>query len=474
MSYALTAREDGGFRHVMRIALPMVLSTSSATIMSFVDRMFLGWYSSDAMASALAAGITCWTFLSFFIGTTSYTSTFVAQYFGAGRKDRVPAAVWQGVFFAAGAGMTLACAGIFADRIMGIAGHPPAIMRGEVTYFRIMMLGGICPVASSALSGFYSGLGRTRVVMSVEIAGNAVNLVLDYVLIFGKWGFPAWGIAGAAVATVTSGAFIVLAYVSLLLAAPLGREFRVLRAPRFEMDLFARLIRYGFPNGLGWMVDAGAWAGFIWLIGRIGQTEIQAMSATFAINHLAFFPMVGFSAATSILVGQFIGAGRPDTARKATYTAFAATIAYMTVIAAVFVVFPGWLVGLFRPENAETDFAPVVAMATVLLRFVAFYSIFDSGNLIFSAALKGAGDTRFVMFMILSLSITLLIIPSWVAVEVLDAGIYVTMAIGTAYVILLAAAYYLRFLAGRWRSMRVIEAPPPMPQRLSDGPVIEA
>ena len=470
---ALSSEDNGGLRHVCRIAFPMVLSTSSATVMGFVDRMFLSWHDPKEMAAALASGLTYWTLISLFIGTTSYTSTFVAQYFGSNEHRRIPAAVWQGVFFALASGLLMMLTGVFAGQLMGIAGHPEELHRLETTYYRILAFGAIGAVVSSALSGFYGGLGKTRIMMVVEIAGNVVNALLDYCMIFGKWGFPEWGIAGAAIATVISGFLIACTYVVLLFLGPLGRAYRVMTLPQLDRPLLWRLIRYGLPNGLGWTVDAAGWTGFVWLVGRLGEVPMQALSAAFAINHLAFFPMIGFSAATSIIVGQFIGAASPRLARRATYNAFAITTAWMTLIAAVFVLFPRELLSFFAPRQNPSSFADAASTAVVLLRFVALYSIFDSGNLIFSAALKGAGDTRFVFFMIVALSLVILIIPVYASVEILGLGVYASMSFATAYVIVLALAYYLRFLAGKWESMRVIETPLPPAQRHAEGPIVE-
>lgn len=456
-STTLGPRDDGGYRHVLRIALPMVLSTSSATIMAFVDRMFLGWYSSDAMAAALVGGMTTWAATSTFVGISSYTSTFVAQYFGAGQKPRIAVVVWQGVFFAMAAGACLAVAGQNADHILALTRHPPEVLSGEITFFRILMYGGVFGVLSPALSGFYGGLGRTRVMMVVETSGNVLNIVLDYLLIFGNFGLPELGIKGAAIATVSAGGVICLSYTALILFGPLGREYRVLRAPRIEWGLLYRLLRFGFPNGLGWTVDAAGWTAFVWLVGRLGDLQAQALSATFAINQIAFLPMMGFSGATAILVGQFIGAGRAGLAERATRTAFAITFSYMALAAALFVLIPGPLVRLLSPRANPGEFAAVVAMATVLLRLVALYSLFDGGNIIFAAALRGAGDTKFVLFMMAALSLALLIAPTYLAVQVFRFGIYHAMVIATIYVIVLAMSYYVRFRAGRWKSMKVIE-----------------
>ena len=481
MSHGLSERDDGGYAHVLRIALPMVLSHASATLMHTVDRMFLGHYSSESMAAAMAGGITAFTIMSLFFGTVLYTRTFVAQYFGAGQSHRIAPAIAQGIVFAVLAGGLLAGLGALAGPIMGLTGHPPEILAMEATYFRILMLGAWLPLLSGALSSLYGGLGKTTIIMLVEMGGNGVNFVLDYALIFGHWGFPEMGIAGAAIGTVAASAAICLTYTGLMLFGPLGRYYRVLRSLGIEAGLFWRLMKFGFPNGLQWTVDMVGWTAFIWLVGRLGPNEMTAMSATFAINHLAFLPMVGFSIATSIVVGQFIGAARPALAARSVRSAFVMTFGWMVLMALLFVALPGPLVMIFAPSGDKAAFAgTIVPIATVMLRFVALYSLFDAVNLVYTSALKGAGDTRFVMILTLVLSVFVLTIPVYVAVEVLHYGVNATMFIATLYIIALAASYYLRFRAGHWKTMTLIESAgavgdvsQPLAQRMTEGPIVE-
>lgn len=468
--------DDGGYAHVWRIAFPIIVNTSSATVMSFVDRIFLGWYSSDAMAAALPAGISAFTLMSFFLGTAGYTSTFVAQYYGSRQPEGVPKAVWQGVFFALGAGAILVGVSFFASTIMGWAGHEPQTAALEAVYFRILLWGAPFMVMSSALCGFYNGLGKPYMVTVVQLFANAINVALNYALIFGHWGLPQWGIKGAAIATVCSSALSVVVFFIALSVGRLGREYRFMSSFGFEPRLLIRLLRFGAPSALQWTVDMIGFTAFVWFVGRLGRTELQAVSATFAVNHLAFFPMVGFGIATSVLVGQFLGADKPELARRATMRAAVMTEAYMVFIAAVFVIFPAQLVRLFGERGPDAaDFAAVVALSTVLLRFVAVYSVFDGIGIVLSSALRGAGDTLFVLFMMAGLSVTIFIVPTFLAVEVFNMGIYTAMAIAALYIVVLTFAFYWRYRTGKWQYMRVVDIPAPVvpTQPIGDGPIVE-
>ena len=182
-----TRRCGGG--EVLRIALPLVISTGFFSLLLFVDRMFLFWYSSDAMAAAMPAGMLYWTMLSLPLGITTYVNTFVAQYYGAGRPERIGAATWQGFRVGLYSMPIFLCTIAFAPTLFRWAGHRGITGCYEVLYFQILMFGAGAGVMSEALTSFFTGRGVTRIVMYVNAASTLLNIALDYAWIFGKFGF---------------------------------------------------------------------------------------------------------------------------------------------------------------------------------------------------------------------------------------------------------------------------------------------
>ncbi|HPC46994.1 MAG TPA: MATE family efflux transporter, partial [Deltaproteobacteria bacterium] len=299
-------------------------------------------------------------------------------------------------------------------------------------------------------------------VMVVTVAATALNLVLDYALIFGRMGMPEMGIRGAALATVASGVFSVVAYVSVMVRDPYRTTFATLSGWRFDSELFGRLVRYGMPSGVQFFLDMAGFTAFVLIVGRLGTTSLAATNIAFNINSLAFMPMIGVGIAVSVLVGRYIGMGRPDLATRSTYAGFFITTVYMGTVAALYVLVPWLFTAPFASQAQQGSFDEIRRLTEVLLRFVALYSLFDTMNVVFASALKGAGDTRFVMYGIVSVSALVLVLPTWIAVMVLGMGIMAAWAWATAYVILLGFVFFLRFLQGRWKTMRVIEEPCPV------------
>jgi MATE family multidrug resistance protein len=447
----------GGYREVLVVAIPLILSTATWSVQHFVDRMFLSWYSAEAIAAAMPAGMLNFTMVSVFMGTAGYATTFVAQYHGAQQFHRIGPALWQGVYISLLGGLLILCAIPFAGPIFNLVGHSPLVQQNEVVYFEILCLGGGVYAASYALSGFFSGRGKTWPVLWVNAATTVVNLILDYALIFGHWGFPELGIRGAGIATVVAGVFSVLVFFCLLSLRANNETFHTIKGWRLEKELFVRLLRYGFPSGVQFFLEIAGFTVFVLLVGRLGLASLAATNIAFNINTLAFMPMIGAGIAVSVLVGQYLGADKPGRAQSAVYSGFHLTLVYMVSIAAAYVLIPDIFVAPFAPQADPGAFSEIYDYSIILLRFVAVYSVFDTMNIIFCSAIKGAGDTRYVMLMTVFLSLFVFIVPVYLTVVVLEYGLMIAWVFATAYITLLGVVFFLRFLGGKWQTMRVIE-----------------
>lgn len=453
-------KRKNGYRDVLAISLPLVASMGSITLMQFTDRIFLAGYSMDAISAALPAGIASFTAISFFMGVANYVNAFIAQYTGAGAFNRVGAALWQGIYFSLFAAVFLASLYFVSTPIFTLIGHSPPVRALEVRYFKILTLGAGLVVTGSALACFYTGRGLTWTVMLVHLSGAAVNIPLDYCLINGIGPFPRLGIAGAGIATVTAYGVIVTILCLLIFSGKNRSLFRTWSARAFDRELFGRLMRYGAPSGVQFFLEISGFTFFIQMLGRLGDIELAASNIVLSIESLSFMPMIGFHIGNATLVGQAIGNGTPHDGMVATGSAFKITMLYMALIAAVFLFFPEPLLHLFRMQaNTSSEYGKIMDLGVILLRFVAIFCLFDSLNLIFSGAIKGAGDTRFIMWTIAAMSIGLMIIPTYLAVEVFHAGVYTVWTIATLYVCALGLAFMLRYRQGKWKDMRVIEEP---------------
>jgi MATE family multidrug resistance protein len=446
-----------GGREVLQFAVPLMISTGFWSIQWFVDRMFLMWYSGDAMTAALPAGMVHWTMICFPVGIASYVNTFVAQYFGAGHRARIGLAVAQGIRF----GWILTPLFLLliplAPWILSCSGATRDISRLSIVYFQILAVGAGGTVISSAMSSFYTGRGLTRVVMIVQGLGTLVNIVLDYLFVFGKWGLPEMGIAGAAWATVMSQWFTVVAFWLLMRQPGERTEYGLDEGNRFDASLFRRLLRFGAPGGLPMLVEAASFSLLTVFVSQISKVAGAATSLAFNVNAIAFIPVYGVSIAVSTLVGQKLGEGRADLAARATWTSLGLALAYTGFFGVLYFGLPDLFLLAHSAFADPAEFDEVRLTAIVLLRFVAAYCLFDAVQIIFVGALKGAGDTRFVLATTSAISAVSVTIGRIAQVQ-LGWGLYGWWWVLSAWLLALSIAYLIRFLGGRWRNMRVIEA----------------
>jgi len=449
--------KEAGYKQVIVLAVPLILSTTSMALQQFVDRMFLAWYSAEAIAATMPAGILNFTIINLFIGTAGYVGTFVAQYWGANQHRHIGPIVWQGFYIAIIAGIVHLILIPLAVPFFGMVGHSPDVQRLEVIYFQIICLGAGPAVAIGAIAGFFSGQGKTKIVMIVSVMGNIINVILNYLLIFGNLGFPKLGVKGAAIATVIANFSAFFVFSLLTFTRKNETTYRILSAWRFKISLFGRLLRFGFPNGLQYFVVYMSVTIFILLVGRLGTTPLAATNISFNINMLAFMPMMGFGMAVMILVGQYQGKKRPDISEKCVYSGLHLTYLYMTGIALAYFLIPEFFIWPFEAKADPDSFPAIKETIIILLRFIAVYSIFDTMNIIFASGIKGAGDTRFVMLMTFFLSLFGLAIPTYVVLNVLNLGLYAAWTVITLYIICLSFAFLARFLGGKWKTMQVIE-----------------
>ncbi|MBF0229380.1 MAG: MATE family efflux transporter [Desulfamplus sp.] len=446
------------YKEVINVSLPMVLSMGSITLMEFTDRIFLANYSLDALAAATPAGITAFLFNSFFMGVAGYVNVFIAQYIGVNNRKGVGASLWQGIYFAIFGAIFMLLLSIAANPIFSMIDHAPEIQQLEVIYFRIICLGSGIILIASTLSCFYSGRGFTKTVMVIHIAGTLFNIPLGYALINGRWGFPELGIKGAAIATISSWILIASIFGILIFNKKNNERFHVFSKMAFDPELFIRLMKYGIPGGTQFFLDILVFTFFVLMIGRVGTTELTVTNLVLSINGLSYMPMWGFSIGVSTLVGQAMGKNMPDDAVLAVRSTAHIALVYVCCLIVIFILTPEPLIHLFLPDNltiAEKE--PLILMGSMLLRFVAIYLLFDSLIIIYTGALKGAGDSRFIMLSIISASILFIFIPLWFGISRFGMGLYFAWSCITLYLMVLFIMVITRYNNGKWKEIRILE-----------------
>lgn len=449
-------QREGGSGELLQLALPLIISNSIWTIQVTVDRLLLSRYSLESIEAAMPTLALFWTPMVLLQGTAGYAATFVSQYIGAGRAQRVGPSVWQAIYFAALAGLAFLLLWPLAPVIMRLGGHSPSVQAQEIAYYRCLCFAALPMSLIAAANSFFTGRGKTWTVLLVEAVGVCINGLLGYGLIFGNWGFPELGIVGAGWALVVGMSVSALLGLILMLQPKHEEEYCTRSGWRFDRGLFGRLMYFGVPSGLQLALDIFAFTVFIFIVGWLGDAELMASNIAFSINTVAVLPMLGISQAVSVLVGRRLGEERPPIAEKTGWAGFRVAALFMTTVGVSYFITPGFYLAWFHNE-ADAKWSEVAALVPMLLRFVAVYCFFDAMNLVFSFALRGAGDTRYVTMVSLVLAWPIMVLPT-AAVYAFGWGLNWAWASASAYVITLGTLFMLRFRHGRWKSMRVIES----------------
>jgi MATE family multidrug resistance protein len=444
------------YRQILAIALPMVISQASETFMMLADRYFLSFVSMEALAAAMSGGLSNFVFQSLFIGLIGYTNALVAQYYGADKLHRGVRTVTQGIILSIIAyPVTLAL--IPLGRLSFVwAGHGEVQIATEYAYFSILMFGALFGFLRTTFSGFFIGIGKTRVVLLANFAGMLVNVPLNYVLIFGKLGLPAMGIRGAALGTLGGAMLTVLIMAVAYLRNAEYREHRQERSWRYDRKIMASLLRFGAPAGVEMFLNVMAFNIGLQLLHSYGVGVAAAVTITFNYDMVAFIPMLGLGFATTSIVGRYMGAGNPELARKAGFKAWSLSMIYGLLIMGLFIFGAGPLVSVFSASFTEGD-GEFLALARQMLRLAALYTFADMSQLLFSSALRGAGDTRWVMWV----SVVLHWLYAGAAIVLINHLRIPPLSmwlVFIGFILVLGAAMAGRYIRGKWMSLRLVEA----------------
>lgn len=438
-------------RALLKLCGPLVLSNVAVSAMQVIDAVVLAHHSSDSVAAMGPAGMAVILVQSLVFGTVGYAGVFCAHAHGAQDPAGVRKAAWLGLHPAWMSGLLLALLGWPLGTLFFHVGHAPAVAADEAIYFRVLVSSTLFVGISATLSGWLSGLGRTRLLTAIQLSSFALNALLAWILVLGKFGAPVLGMLGAALATACAQGFT-----ALLLLAQFARSGGLTDAIARRIDLGAlrHFLSLAVPQGGKIAVELLAWTAFLFFVGRLGTDPLAASSIVFRINGMAFFPLLGLGQAAAILVGQARGAGKDGDVPSIAWQSLALGEAWMLVFVVLFLTMPTAFTGLFLGDSSPE----VARLCQGLLVFVAAYSAFDAANVILAFVLSAAGDTRWTLKLFLAATGLFL-----GGLFVLDRSGGLTLErswlLAVLFVLGTAVCWVVRFRGGSWRSCQVLAEP---------------
>lgn len=447
----------GAYNELMRIAYPLILMSASNVVMQFADRKFLGNSSTAEMAAAMPSGILFYTLFCFFLVSANFTSAIVAQLFGTGARRDCVRAAWSGFYFSLFSSGFIAIVVPFLGYLILKLSLSATLFPHAWTYFYTIVPSGIFACLSAPLFAFYSGRGKTFPVALINIGICLANIILDWVLIFGKFGLPRMGIFGAGIATSLSAMGGFLAILTLYLSID-QKVYPTRSLRRFQFEYIRKLLRYGTPAGLQVLSDVGSFTLILLIVGRLGEVALAATTIAFSINNLSFLPLLGISDGTAIICGQYIGRKMKKIASRVPFRAWRLAFVYMLLTGIFYVTSPDYIISVFKPDNPDgsIDFAEVAEQGRLVLLLAAFWNLCDTMKFVFGGGLRGAGDTRAILLINTFCAWVLAVPGICLMVFVLQPSILTVWG----YMVFVTATEGLltlwRYRTGKWRSIRMV------------------
>jgi len=384
-------REDT--QRVIRLAYPVVLGSLSFTLLNMVDTMMLGRLGSLPLAASGIAGVLFFAVVFPLSSISVGTQALTARRFGEGSEPQCGQVLLAGLVLALFIGCPLVASAPWIARFIApILSPDTEVVALGKTYLLYRLFGAVFLFLNWVFRGFYAGIGETRQQMIASIIITGTNIVLDYLLIFGKGGFPRWEIKGAAIASTLALALGTVYFVAVTLA-PRHRQRFLASLPSPSIRRWARpILRLSLPVIGQRGASHISWFLFFWVVARIGTSALAASNVIRSIYHLSIMLAVGLGTASAALVGQSLGAEKPDQAERLAWETTKLAAYSMTAVGLLFLLVPDWIFLIYTSDPE------VITVGRLPLRLLGLVQAFAGIAIVLSESLQGAGNTRFVMF----------------------------------------------------------------------------
>jgi len=436
-------------RQVLDLALPATGERVLSMMVGIVNTMLVGHLGASSLAAVSLA--TQWTFaaFTFYAAIATGATAVVARSVGAGDWDDANRATYQSILLGLAIGVTMTILGLlFARPAVALLGAEPEALAGGAAYVRIVSVAFGLSAVMFVGNACLRGAGDTRTAMVVMTVVNALNVIVAWAGVNGPFGLPRLGVAGSALGSAVGRVAGGVLVISILIR---GRSGLKLDLTHWQVDLemMKRVLRVGLPTGgerlimrLGQMI-------FMRVVASLGTTAVAAHAVALRAESLSWMPAFGFSAAGTTVVGQNLGARNPRRAERGGYMAFLMALTLMSAMGVIFILFPRPLIALF------TDDTVVIQTAVMPLRIIGFVQPMMAAAFLFAGNLRGAGDTRYPMYVTgVSVWATRVLVAT-VSVVLLGMGLPgAWLGMATDHTVR-GILFFLRYRSGRWKLMRV-------------------
>ncbi|MDR2213920.1 MAG: MATE family efflux transporter [Pseudomonadales bacterium] len=457
MSFLIRNLTPDTLKALLRLCIPMIISQGAFALMIFCARYFLAQISPVHMAAAMGAGVAWFFTYALFNGILAYANALVAQYLGAGQPEKCSKVVTQGLLLACACIPLLALAAYGIRYLFVFMGHAPEQAALELRYYDVILPASFLMLLKVCFASFFTGIGRTRVVMICELSGIALNLPLSYLLIFGKGGLPALDITGAALASVLSTSFTLVLFIAFYFRRNNRLRFQVARSWAFDGGIIRRYLRLGFPSGVETFLNVAAFNLFILMFHSYGEVEAAAATIVFSWDILSFVPLLGLNIAVMSLTGHAAGAKQLQRTDAITSAGYVLGLGYSVLLALAFVLLRAPLVEVFIFEQDDAIADAIGELTRFMMLGLSGYVLLEGLLQVAAGVLRGAGDTQWVMRASVTLH-WLMLVSQYAIIKVFGLGPRLSWMTFVLMVVAIVVLFLHRLHQGRWRSPERIAA----------------
>ncbi len=436
-------------RAITFLAIPMVLEMFMQAVFEVVDVFFVGKLGADAVAAVgLTGGLVIIVF-SIATGLGMATTAMVARRIGERDPEGASRAAAQGILLGLACSIPVALAGIiYPVELLTLMGASSSVAETGAWYCTVLLGTNAVIILLFVLNAVFRGTGDAVIAMRVLWLANLLNMLLDPLFIFGWGPIPAWGVTGAAIATVTGRSVGILLQLWILVRGS-GRIQLKLSQIRLDLAIMARLAKVSSTGVLQYLVSTASWLGLMRIIAEFGSAALAGYTIAVRLIIFALLPSWGMGNAAATLVGQNLGAGKPDRAERSVWISGYSNMVFLGLVAVVFIIFAEPLLRIFSPED------DVVAVGVTCLRIVSSSYLFLAFGMVMGQSFNGAGDTwtptklNFLAYWLVQIPLAYLLSHS---AGLGSSGVFIAIAIAQAA---LAVASILVFRQGRWKMQAI-------------------
>lgn len=378
----------------LQLAIPLASAQVAQSMTGFFDTIMMGRLGAETLAAGGLASLTFFAILNTAAGVVTGVSPLIAEAYGAGKKTRIEKLASQGFWLVLLLSIPMMMIIAHLDSIMVQLGQAETTVTLANSYLDVILWGFFPALGFAMLRGVVSGLSHARPVMLIVIIGTIFNIIGNYILGFGKFGFPRLGLVGLAIASVFALWGIFIALIIYILRHPQLKTYRILKQlHKLKPAILRELSKTGVPIGIFIALELGLFTIVTYLMGLLGTEVLAAHQIVFQTIVVTFMIPLGMSYAATVRVGQWLGQKNPKGIERAGYISIGMGLVFATVVAIAMLFFPQAIVGLYinleDPDNAE-----IINLALPMLRVASLSQILDAVQKITYGVLQGLQDTR--------------------------------------------------------------------------------